>query len=54
MATKIWIEWMQMMNKYGRTFGKYAGSYAQDYEGYSDEIIDDAFEGDPDMYWNID
>ena len=35
-------------------YGNYAGSYAQDVMGYSDEDIDDAFEGDPDAYWNID
>jgi hypothetical protein len=35
-------------------YGQYAGSYAQDVMGYSDEVIDDAFEGDPSIYWNID
>lgn len=35
-------------------YEEYAGSYAQDVEGYSDEDIDDAFDGDPDAYWNID
>lgn len=39
---------------YGTSYGKYAGSYAQDVEGYSDDVIDDAFDGDPDAYWNID
>lgn len=39
---------------YGTHYGEYAGSYAQDVMGYSDDVIDDAFEGDPDMYWNID
>lgn len=33
---------------------EYAGSYAHDVMGYSDETIDDAFDGDPDAYWNID
>ena len=37
-----------------RTFGNYSGSYAQDVEGYSDQDIDDIFDGDPDAYWNID
>lgn len=37
-----------------KTFKNYRGSYAQDIEGYSDQDIDDIFEGDPDMYWNID
>ena len=39
---------------YGTSYGEYAGSYAQDVEGYSDDVIDDAFDGDPDAYWNID
>lgn len=39
---------------YGTHYGEYAGTYAQDVEGYSDDVIDDAFEGDPDAYWNID
>lgn len=36
------------------TYNEYRGSYAQDVMGYSDQEIDDAFEGDPDAYWNID
>ena len=36
------------------SFGKYQGSYAQDTEGLSDNFIDDALDGDPDNYWNID
>lgn len=40
---------------YGRRhFGDFAGSYAQDEMGIDDDTIYDAFEGDPDMYWNID
>lgn len=39
---------------YGQSFGEYAGSYAQDVMGFSDDVINDAFEGDPDNYWNID
>lgn len=39
---------------YGTIYGEYAGSYAQDVEGYSDDVIDEAFDGDPDAYWNID
>lgn len=42
------------VDDYGTNFGEYAGSYAQDVEGYSDDVIDDAFDGDPDAYWNID
>lgn len=39
---------------YRTSYGEYAGTYAQDVEGYSDDVIDDAFDGDPDAYWNID
>ena len=39
---------------YGTRYGEYEGSYAQDIMGYSDDVINDAFEGDPDAYWNID
>lgn len=35
------------------TYQHYNGSYAQDVMGYSDQTIDDAFDGDPDAYWNI-
>lgn len=37
-----------------RHYGRYAGSYAQDVEGYSDEEINIIFDGEPDAYWNID
>ncbi len=36
------------------TYERYAGSYAQDEMGYSDDDIDTIFDGDPDAYWNID
>lgn len=36
------------------TYDNYNGSYAQDVEGWSDQDIDDVFDGDPDAYWNID
>lgn len=35
-------------------YGKYSGSYAQDVEGFDDDTIDSAFDGDPEAYWNID
>lgn len=35
-------------------YGEFAGTYAQDVRGFSDELINDVFEGDPDLYWNID
>ena len=37
-----------------RTYERYNGSYAQDVEGWSDQDIDDVFDGDPGAYWNID
>lgn len=37
----------QHYNRYNRT-------YAQAYEGWSDEEIDEAFDGNPEAYWNID
>jgi len=42
------------VNDYGTHFGEYAGTYAQDVMGYSDDEINDAFDGEPDAYWNID
>ncbi len=36
------------------TYEDFAGTYAQDVAGYCDEDIYDAFDGDPDAYWNID
>lgn len=36
------------------TYNRYNGSFAQDEMGYSDQDIDDAFDGDPEAYWNID
>ena len=33
---------------------EYEGSYAHDVMRYDDDCISDAFEGDPDAYWNID
>ncbi len=32
----------------------YAGTYVHDVEGWSDEAISDALDGDPEAYWNID
>ncbi len=34
--------------------GQYAGSYAQDEMGLSDDFIDDVLGGEPSNYWNID
>ena len=37
-----------------RRYGEFQGSYAQDVAGYDDDTLYDAFEGDPDNYWNTD
>ncbi len=42
------------IDDYGTHYGEFAGTYAQDVMGYSDDVINDAFDGDPDAYWNID
>ena len=40
---------------YGRRhYEQYRGYYAQDVAGYSDEDINDIFDGCPEAYWNID
>lgn len=36
------------------TYKEYNGSYAQDVMGVSDQDINDALDGDPEAYWNID
>ena len=36
------------------SYGKYAGTYAQEQEWLSDDFIDDVLDGFPDAYWNID
>jgi hypothetical protein len=40
--------------EYGTHYGEYQGTYAQDIAGFSDDVINDAFDGEPDAYWNID
>lgn len=45
---------IRLKNYESPTFEHYAGSYAQDEMGYSDDEIDTIFDGDPDAYWNID
>lgn len=35
-------------------YGRYSGTYVQDEEGWSDEMIDEVLDGCPDAYWNID
>ena len=41
-------------NKYGITYGEFEGTYAQNVMGFSDDVINDAFEGEPDACLNID
>ena len=41
-------------DNYGSHYGEYARTYAQDIAGLSDDVINDAFDGEPDAYWNID
>lgn len=38
-------------NDYESDFSR---SYVHDEEGYDDDTIHDAFDGDPEAYWNID
>ena len=45
---------IQNKDDYRPHYGEFEGSYAQDVMVYSDDVINDAFEGDPDNYWNID
>jgi hypothetical protein len=55
LSKEVWIvKHSNRKKSHERTFGQYRGSYAQDIEGFSDEEIDDIFEGNPDNYWNID
>ena len=44
-----WDEGNDDMDDYGSSTEKYGG-----YNGYSDDVIDDAFEGDPENTWNVD
>lgn len=37
-----------------RTYEDYKDSYTQEYGGYSDEEVNNIFDGDADLYWNID
>lgn len=37
-----------------KTYDDYNGSYVQDVMGWSDQDINDALDGEPDAYWNID
>lgn len=32
----------------------FSTNFSNDVEGWSDQDIDDVFDGDPDAYWNID
>jgi hypothetical protein len=45
---------MSYYDNYDEYESEYAGTYAHDEEGFSDEDIDTIFDGDPEAYWNID
>ena len=47
-------DYQSLMNYKENTYEEFNGSYAQDIMDYSDQDIYDAFDGDPDAYWNID
>ena len=38
----------------GYTESEFEGTYVHDVEGWSDDDIYDALDGDPEAYWNID
>ncbi|MBX9054207.1 hypothetical protein HCH02_14785 [Parabacteroides merdae] len=48
------FDWEDEMDVEEPSYGRYADSWAQDEEGYSDDDIDTIFDGEPDAYWNID
>ena len=57
MKPNFYNDWDQDYDSYEMeesTYERYNGSYAQDVEGWSDQDIDEVFDGDPDAYWNID
>jgi len=56
---EVWVDEVEGQNYYYYyeervSYGEFAGSYAQDAEGLSDNFINEVLEGDPDVYWNID
>ena len=48
------VDEYDLSNEDVSTYDRYAGSWAQDVAGYSDDDIDTIFDGDPSAYWNID
>lgn len=48
------VEYYDDDNYYDGTESEYAGTWAYDVEGLSDDFINDVLDGDPDAYWNID
>ena len=50
---KINVSSEKVAKNFKKRYGEFSGSYAQDIEGYDDDTINDAFEGDPDNCWNI-
>lgn len=47
-------EFYDSSNYNGDYYDEFSGTYAHDVMGYDDDFINDAFDGDPDAYWNID
>ena len=45
---------MTIMMTSDPTTAKYAGTYAQDIAGFSNDVINDTFDGESEAYWNID
>ena len=39
---------------YGTHYSEYEGNYVQDVMCYSDDVINNAFDGESYAYWNID
>lgn len=44
----------QEFSEYDYEDSPYRGSYAREVRGWSDDMIDDILDGDPDLIWNID
>jgi hypothetical protein len=48
------LEYCDDLKTEPKRYDKYRDSFAQNQMGYSDDDIDEIFDGDPDAYWNID
>lgn len=52
--TRIRDKTMCYDDDYYEEESEFAGTYVHDVVGWSDEVISDALDGDPEAYWNID